>query len=114
MEGNPIEKIADLLKDGFQLRDLQEAARIAVQAAEDAIPGASGYEKRRWCGEKILKAVEDVDHLIPVIGPMFDTPLADLIEKTGVMKAVDIALRPFIDAAHLEEAYGLKSFYAEK
>lgn len=98
-----LEQIANRLKDGFQVNDLEWAARQLVQAANNALPGANGADKKTWVKTQILSALESVDHLIPVLGAWMDLPLFDTLQQQAVDFAVDKALGAVIEWAYATE-----------
>ena len=71
---------------------LQKAWAIVkalIVEANQAIPGATGPEKREWVINKLITGVESVDNLIPVIGAWADLPVVDGFEKYLVRVAVE-------------------------
>ena len=102
-EYNAFKEVQLLLKDGFQLNDLQEAAKILVKYAADFIPEASGKEKMSWVKVKIKEFVENYDTLLPVVGSFLDIPIVDTLEEFLLDKLLDIALKPVIEWVYARE-----------
>ncbi len=100
VQKNVYELIADRLKDGFGVDDLEWAAKELVILAEDQLPTAPGQTKLDWVKANLIRLVESVDQLVPVVGLWLDNPLADAAEAQGIAKVVDWALTPVVDWAH--------------
>lgn len=96
---NTQQQLIVLLADGFQISDLEDAAKIAAAAALELLPGSSLTERIDWCKREILVAVESVDHLVPVLGVWMDTPVADALERWGVEQLCERLLRPLLSWA---------------
>lgn len=99
-------QLTGLLADGFQISDLEDAAKIAAAAALEMLPGSSLTERIDWAKRELLSAVETVDNLVPVLGAWMDTPIADALERWGVEQLCERLLRPLLSWAdavtHLE------------
>ena len=93
------DKLAELLKDGFQISDLEAAAKLAAAAALEHLPGANLTARIDWAKEQILGAVESVDHLAPGLGLWMDTPIMDALERWGVDELCERLLRPLLSWA---------------
>lgn len=52
-----------------------------VKSAADALPGATGKEKKAWCVEKAVALVEMGDNFIPILGQWADLPVVDSFER---------------------------------
>lgn len=62
-----------------------------VKAAESALPGSSGKEKKAWCVDKAITLVEMGDNFIPLIGAWMDLPVVDGFERYIVGLGVEWA-----------------------
>ena len=51
-----------------------------VKAAEKALPGATGKEKKAWATEKALALVEMGDDYLPILGAWADLPIINTLE----------------------------------
>jgi hypothetical protein len=92
-------QLVGLLANGFQISDLEDAAKIAAAAALEQLPGSSLTERIDWAKNEMLGAVESVDHLVPVLGQWMDTPLADALERWTVNEVCERLLRPLLSWA---------------
>lgn len=92
-------QLIGLLANGFQISDLEDAAKIVAAAALELLPGSSLTERINWSKAEILSAVETVDHLVPVLGVWMDTPISDALERWGVEQLCERLLRPLLSWA---------------
>lgn len=93
------EKLADLLADGFQIEDLESAARIAAAEALRHLPGATISEQIDWARDAIIGAVEAVDHLVPVFGQWMDLDAVNAVQRWGVTEVCNRWIRPLLSWA---------------
>jgi hypothetical protein len=98
-------RVSELLRDGFQFSDLQEATRLLVQYAGTYLPGLEGKDKAQWVKQKILELVENYDSLIPVLGQFLDLPLLDTLEHFLLDKLLDLALEPVIKWVYTKDVF---------
>ena len=80
-----------ILRDGLNAITLNRLARWAVRHAETSLPNQPGETKRRAAIRLALALVENVDHLIPLVGPWLDLPPADWAQKIAVGFLIDRA-----------------------
>lgn len=67
----------------------KHATDQVVLLAESRLPGATDEEKKTWCADQLLKALEVYDNRLPVIGDLLDIPVSDQIEKWAVNYLVE-------------------------
>ena len=62
-----------------------------VKSAADALPGATGKEKKAWATEKAIALVEMADDFIPVLGKWADLPVIDGFERYLISLGIERA-----------------------
>lgn len=79
------------MSEAFTMDKVWEILEKLVIAANDALPGKTGLEKRDWVSTKVLALVELGDNFVPIIGAWADLPVIDGLEKWLVNVAVERA-----------------------
>lgn len=103
-ELNLAEEIGSVFKDGFQLEDLIELARIPVRKILDLLPGTTPEEKERIIEQALLEAIEEADNLPGVLGFITDNPVVDQLEADAAVWAKVNIIRPVVRWAYYREA----------
>ena len=97
------QKLTALLDDGFQISDLESAARIAVGEAASTLPGATITEQIDFARDAIIGAVKSaektVEHLVPSLEQWLELPAADALVRWDADEVVDRWLRPLLSWA---------------
>lgn len=83
------DQIKTVIGNTLSIDGLKRAGAYLAETAEELLPGATGPEKKQWAKENLLKAVEDYDQLLPVIGAWLDLPIVNGLEKAGCDWAVE-------------------------
>lgn len=96
-------EIIKRLEDGFQVADLEWAARELVKSAIDELPGSDGKAKAEWVRNKLYELVEQYDHLVPLVGQWADIPLVDLAQRELVNYVVKHTIATIIEWAYIKE-----------
>lgn len=103
-------KLAALLDDGFQISDLESAARIAIGEAAEQIPGSSITEQIDFARDAIIEAVagaeKTIGHLIPGLAQWLELPAEDGLVRWGTEQLVNRWLRPVLSWARESAALG--------
>jgi len=87
----------DISSHPLTFEQIEEIAMEAISTCHTFVPGKSEKDKKEWCEQRIISALEAFDNFIPVIGAFLDNPIVDNIEAHAISMLVEWAWGKFFD-----------------
>ncbi len=73
-------------------RKQQQRLLRAMRRLERLLPGDTGAERRAFCKQQLVRAVEAVDDKLPLVGLLADSEIVDALEKRLIEHIVERVL----------------------